>query len=115
MTKVEKIYNTVSPLSLAAIVMLNFLLVYMNLASLENQNHILYNIQNNTERVGDAIEIMRKNDAVQEMAFKDIQSQHENTTKAIGELQAVQLAAIAQLNNLTQQVADTQKALIDQL
>lgn len=111
--RLDKIYNTVSPLSLAAIVMLNFLLIYMNLASLENQNRLLYEIQNNTERVGEAIEIMRKNDAVQETAFKNIQSQHENTTKSIGEVQAIQLAAIVHLNNLTEQVADTQKAVIE--
>lgn len=42
-------YKYVSPFSLAAIVMLNFLLIYMNLLNLENQSTILKEIQENTE------------------------------------------------------------------
>ena len=42
-------YKYVSPFSLAAIVMLNFLLIYLNLVNLENQSTILEEIQQNTE------------------------------------------------------------------
>ena len=50
MTKATDIYyKYVSPFSLAAIVMLNFLLIYMNLLNLENQSTILEEIQHNTE------------------------------------------------------------------
>lgn len=45
----EIYYKYVSPFSLAAIVMLNFLLIYLNLVNLENQSTILKNIQENTE------------------------------------------------------------------
>lgn len=48
-TRKEKILNSISPLSLVAIVALNILLVYMNLVSLENQNIILADISENTE------------------------------------------------------------------
>jgi hypothetical protein len=45
----EIYYKYVSPFSLAAIVMLNFLLIYLNLVNLENQGTILKEIQENTE------------------------------------------------------------------
>lgn len=45
----EIYYKYVSPFSLAAIVMLNFLLIYMNLLNLENQSVILREIEENTE------------------------------------------------------------------
>lgn len=48
-TRKEKILNSISPLSLVAIVALNILLIYMNLISLENQNTILSEIKVNTE------------------------------------------------------------------
>lgn len=48
-TRKEKILNSISPLSLVAIVALNILLIYMNLISLENQNKILSEIKVNTE------------------------------------------------------------------
>jgi hypothetical protein len=49
MVKADDIYYKISPLSLAAIVVLNFLLIYMNLINLENQNLILNEIKHNTE------------------------------------------------------------------
>ena len=50
MTKAGEIYyKYVSPFSLAAIVMLNFLLIYLNLVNLENQSVILEDIAENTE------------------------------------------------------------------
>lgn len=48
-TRKEKILNSISPISLVAIVALNLLLIYMNLVSLENQNTILSEIKVNTE------------------------------------------------------------------
>jgi hypothetical protein len=48
-TRKEKILNSISPISLVAIVALNLLLIYMNLVSLENQNIILVEIKQNTE------------------------------------------------------------------
>lgn len=45
----EIYYKYVSPFSLAAIVMLNFLLIYLNLVNLENQSTILQNIEKNQE------------------------------------------------------------------
>lgn len=48
-TRKEKILNSISPISLVAIVALNLLLIYMNLVSLENQNKILSEIKVNTE------------------------------------------------------------------
>lgn len=45
----EIYYKYVSPFSLAAIVMLNFLLIYLNLVNLENQSLILQDISENTE------------------------------------------------------------------
>lgn len=49
MDKAGDIYNRISPVSLIAIVMLNFLLIYLNLVNLENQSMILTDIQENTE------------------------------------------------------------------
>lgn len=50
MTRATDIYyKYVSPFSLAAIVMLNFLLIYMNLLNLENQSTILERIEENTK------------------------------------------------------------------
>lgn len=49
MTKAADIYYKISPFSLAAIVMLNFLLIYLNLLNLENQSVILGDIAENTE------------------------------------------------------------------
>lgn len=49
MTRAADIYYKLSPLSLIAIVMLNFLLIYLNLVNLENQSQILKDIQENTE------------------------------------------------------------------
>jgi hypothetical protein len=50
MARASEIYfKYVSPFSLAAIVMLNFLLIYLNLVNLENQSTILREIQQNTE------------------------------------------------------------------
>ena len=50
MTRATDIYyKYVSPFSLAAIVMLNFLLIYLNLVNLENQSTILEEIERNTE------------------------------------------------------------------
>jgi hypothetical protein len=48
-TRKEKILNSISPISLVAIVALNLLLIYMNLVSLENQNILLVEIKQNTE------------------------------------------------------------------
>jgi hypothetical protein len=50
MARASEIYfKYVSPFSLAAIVMLNFLLIYLNLVNLENQSVILEDIAENTE------------------------------------------------------------------
>lgn len=50
MARASEIYfKYVSPFSLAAIVMLNFLLIYLNLVNLENQALILKDIAENTE------------------------------------------------------------------
>lgn len=49
MTKGADIYYKISPFSLVAIVMLNFLLIYLNLVNLENQSTILSDIAQNTE------------------------------------------------------------------
>lgn len=49
MTRAADIYYKISPFSLMAIVMLNFLLIYMNLLNLENQSQILESIQKNTQ------------------------------------------------------------------
>lgn len=43
------IYYKISPLSLIAIVMLNFLLIYLNLVNLENNGVLLHNLQLNQE------------------------------------------------------------------
>ena len=45
----NRIYSAISPVSLVAILMLNFLLIYLNLVNLENQTIILRNIEENTE------------------------------------------------------------------
>jgi hypothetical protein len=44
-----RIYGSISPLSLVLIVIINFLLIYLNLVSLENQSEILQKIEQNTE------------------------------------------------------------------
>lgn len=49
MTRAADIYYKISPFSLMAIVMLNFLLIYLNLLNLENQSEILKEIQQNTQ------------------------------------------------------------------
>ncbi len=49
MARANDIYNKISPFSLVAIVMLNFLLIYLNLVNLENQATILHNIELNQE------------------------------------------------------------------
>lgn len=49
MARATDIYYKISPFSLAAIVMLNFLLIYMNLLNLENQSVILKDIAENTQ------------------------------------------------------------------
>jgi hypothetical protein len=50
MARASEIYfKYVSPFSLAAIVMLNFLLIYLNLVNLENQSTILEQIKTNQE------------------------------------------------------------------
>lgn len=49
MARASDIYYKLSPFSLVAIVMLNFLLVYMNLLNLDNQGIILNDIAENTE------------------------------------------------------------------
>ena len=49
MAKASEIYYKLSPFSLVAIVMLNFLLIYLNLVNLENQTILLREIQDNTE------------------------------------------------------------------
>lgn len=49
MTRAADVYNKISPFSLVAIVMLNFLLIYLNLLNLENQSTILQEIEENTE------------------------------------------------------------------
>ena len=49
MARAADIYYKISPFSLAAIVMLNFLLIYLNLLNLENQSTILKDIAENTE------------------------------------------------------------------
>ena len=48
-SKGNRVYSIISPVSLVAIVMLNFLLIYLNLVSIENQTVILRQIQENTE------------------------------------------------------------------
>ena len=48
-SKGNKVYSIISPVSLIAIVMLNFLLIYLNLVNLENQTIILRQIEENTE------------------------------------------------------------------
>jgi hypothetical protein len=48
-SKGNRIYSIISPVSLVAIVMLNFLLIYLNLVNLQNQTAILEQIQENTE------------------------------------------------------------------
>ena len=45
----NRVFNIISPVSLVAIVMLNFLLIYLNLVSLENQSQILQDIRRNQE------------------------------------------------------------------
>jgi hypothetical protein len=50
MARASEIYfKYVSPFSLAAIVMLNFLLIYLNLVNLENQSTILHRLELNQE------------------------------------------------------------------
>jgi hypothetical protein len=49
MSKINRIYNGISPFSLAAIVLLNFLLIYLQVVSLDNQTTILREIKYNTE------------------------------------------------------------------
>jgi hypothetical protein len=49
MSKINRIYNGISPFSLAAIVLLNFLLIYLQVVSLDNQSTILKEIKYNTE------------------------------------------------------------------
>lgn len=49
MAKASDIYYKLSPFSLVAIVMLNFLLIYLNLVNLENQTAILRDISENTQ------------------------------------------------------------------
>lgn len=48
-TRKEKILNSISPLALVAIVLLNLLLIYMNWVSLENERELLKEIKNNTD------------------------------------------------------------------
>jgi hypothetical protein len=47
--KAADIYYKISPFSLVAIVMLNFLLIYLNLVNLDNQSRILEDIEENTQ------------------------------------------------------------------
>ena len=49
MFKVSDLYYKISPFSLAAIVVLNFLLIYLNLVALQNQGLILQDIAENTQ------------------------------------------------------------------
>lgn len=49
MSRANRIYYYISPFSLVAIVMLNFLLIYLSLVNLENQANVLQHIQQNQE------------------------------------------------------------------
>jgi hypothetical protein len=48
-TRKARFYYNIAPASLVAIVMLNFLLIYLNLVNLQNQSLILEEIAENTE------------------------------------------------------------------
>jgi hypothetical protein len=48
-TRKEKIINSISPISLAAIVVFNLLLIYLSFIQIENENVLLQQIKNNTE------------------------------------------------------------------
>ena len=48
-SKGNRVYSIISPVSLVAVVMLNFLLIYLNLVNLQNQSTILEDIQENID------------------------------------------------------------------
>ena len=90
MTKAADIYYKISPFSLVAIVMLNFLLIYLNLLNLDNQSEILQKIQLNQE-VG--LNISNQNQDLLEHVI-DLQGQGNETFFKVVEIAANRSAVV---------------------
>jgi hypothetical protein len=89
--KAADIYYKISPFSLVAIVMLNFLLVYLNLVNLDNQSSILRNIALNQE-VG--LNISNQNQDLLEHVI-EIQTRSNETFYKVLELAAANRSGVA--------------------